>query len=128
MFKHNYTDTNLRLNELGRVYRDYVALLEHFDRVLPARVHRVIYENMIADPEAEVRGLLDYLGLPFEEQCLRFYETKRTIRTPSSEQVRRPISAEAVEHWRHFEPWLAPLVHSLGAVLADYPAVPEELR
>ena len=128
MFKHNYIETNLRLAELGRVYCDYVALMAHFDRVAPGRVHRVIYENVVANPEAEVRKLLDYLGLPFEERCLNFHETKRTVRTPSSEQVRRPISGEAVDHWRKFEPWLSPLVESLGPVLKEYPAVPETLR
>jgi tetratricopeptide (TPR) repeat protein len=127
MFKHNYDDTNLRLRELGHVYRDYVQLMAYFDRVLPGRIHRVIYEDMVADPETEIRRLLDYLGLPFEESCLRFYESKRAVRTPSSEQVRRPISGEAVDHWRHFEPWLAPLFESLGSVLVDYPRVPEEL-
>jgi hypothetical protein len=95
--------------------------------VLPGKIHRVIYEDMVADPDSEVRKLLDYLELPFEESCLRFYETKRTVRTPSSEQVRRPITKEAVDYWRHFEPWLGPLIRSLGSVLAAYPAVPEEL-
>ncbi len=128
IFKQNFNNTNLRLNELGRVYRDYVEAMAHYDRVLPGRIHRVIYEDLVANPEAEVRRLLDYLGLPFEERCLRFYETERTVRTPSSEQVRRPISGEAVEHWRHYEPWLGPLIRSLGSALAEYPAVPNELR
>ena len=66
--------------------------------------------------------------LPFDERCLRFYETDRTLLTPSSEQVRRPIGTEAVDHWRHFEPWLAPLADSLGAVLSCYPEVPPDLR
>ncbi len=127
IFKHNRIKNNLRLGELGHVYRDYVALMEHFDRVLPGRVHRLLYEAMVADPETEIRRLLDYLGLPFEEKCLRFYDTARTIRTPSSEQVRRPISAEGVDHWRHFEPWLAPLLKSLGPVLSEYPSVPGNL-
>jgi tetratricopeptide (TPR) repeat protein len=128
MFKHNYTGTNLRLAELGRVYREYVALMAHFDRVLPGRIHRVIYENLVADPEAEIRRLLDYLELPFEESCLRFHQSGRSVRSPSSEQVRRPISGEAVDHWRNFAPWLQPLLGSLGSVLAAYPEVPDELR
>jgi Flp pilus assembly protein TadD len=127
MFKHNYTGPNLRLAELGRVYREYVALMAHFDRVLPGRIHRVVYEEMIADPEREVRRLLNYLSLPFEQSCLRFYETERSVRSPSSEQVRRPISGEAVDHWRNFEPWLGPLKVSLGSVMTSYPHVPEEL-
>jgi hypothetical protein len=116
------------LSEFGQLYRFNVELMAHFDRVLPGRIHRVFYEGMVADPGAETRRLLDYLGLPFEEQCLRFYETARTIRTPSSEQVRRPITAESVDHWRNFEPWLGPLIESLGSVITAYPSVPEELR
>ncbi|MBV8800016.1 MAG: sulfotransferase [Alphaproteobacteria bacterium] len=127
MFKQNFSRSNLRLRELGFFYRHYVELMAHFDRVLPGRIHRVIYENMVADPEGETRRLLDYLELPFDERCLRFYETDRAVRTPSSEQVRRPISSEAVEHWRRFEPWLSPLLKSLGSVLTAYPAVPLEL-
>ena len=125
IFKQYYSRINLRLGELGRFYCDYVELMAHFDRVMPGTVHRVIYEEMVANPEAEVRRLLDYLGLPFEEGCLRFYETSRPILTPSSEQVRRPISSEAVDHWRNYEPWLAALIKSLGSVLTDYPAVPD---
>ncbi|HEY6578834.1 MAG TPA: sulfotransferase [Rhizomicrobium sp.] len=128
MFKHNYSDTNLRLSELGRVYREYVELMAHFDRVMPGRIHRVIYEEMVADPELQIRKMLDYVGLPFEERCLRFYETERTVRSPSSEQVRKPVSGDAVHHWRKFEPWLTPLIESLGSVLAAYPGVPDELR
>lgn len=118
----------LRITELGRSYREYVELMAHFDSVLPGKVHRVIYENMVADPETEVRRMFDYLGLPFEESTLRFYETKRTILTPSSEQVRRPITKEAVDYWRRFEPYLGPLMKSLGSVLTEYPEVPAELR
>ena len=125
IFKQYYSRINLRLNELGRFYCDYVELMAHFDRVMPGRVHRVIYEEMVSNPEAEVRRLLDHLGLPFEEACLRFYETERPVLTPSSEQVRRPISNEAVDHWRNYEKWLAPLIKSLGPVFTEYPAVPD---
>ncbi len=128
MFKHYSSKGRLRLSELGLFYRDYVALMAHFDVVLPGRVHRVIYEEMVADPEREVRRLLDYLGLPFEESCLRFYETERTVLTPSSEQVRRPISGEAVDYWKNYEPHLQPLIRSLGSVFDEYPRVPAELR
>ena len=98
--------------------------MAHIDRVLPERVHRVFYESMIEDTDAEVRRLLDYCELPFEEQCLRFYENERAVRTASSEQVRQPIFKEGMDHWRHFEPWLGPLKAALGAVLESYPAVP----
>jgi tetratricopeptide (TPR) repeat protein len=112
------------LIELGRYYRDYVELMDHFDQVLPGRVHRVIYERMVDDTESEIRRLLNYCGLSFEEGCLRFYENERAVRTASSEQVRQPIYREAVEHWRHFEPWLGPLKETLGPVLESYPDVP----
>lgn len=112
------------LEDIGRYYRDYVELMAHVDAVLPGRVHRVFYERMIDDTEAEVRRLLDYCGLPFEDACLRFYENQRAVRTASSEQVRQPIYREGVDHWRHFEPWLEPLKRALGPVLDAYPAVP----
>ena len=116
------------LTDVGRYYHDYVALMAHFDTVLPGRVHRVIYEQLVDDTEAEVRRLLDYCELPFEEGCLRFFENARPVRTASSEQVRRPIYREGVDQWRNYEPWLEPLQTALGAVLAAYPEVPAEFR
>jgi len=112
------------LDDLGRYYRDYVALMAHFDAVLPGRIHRVIYERMVEDTEGEVRRLLDYCGLPFESSCLRFFENARPVRTASSEQVRRPIYREGVDHWQHYGPWLVPLENALGTVLGSYPDVP----
>jgi tetratricopeptide (TPR) repeat protein len=112
------------LEDLGRYYRDYVELMAHFDAVLPGRVHRVIYEQMVEDTEGEVHRLLDYCGLPFDERCLRFYENERAVRTASSEQVRRPIYREGVDHWRNYEPWLGPLKSALGDVLDAYPQAP----
>ena len=113
------------LEDIGRYYRDYVTLMAHFDAVLPGRVHRVIYEHMVEDTEAEVRRLLEYCGLEFEEACLRFYESERAVRTASSEQVRSPIYRHAVDQWHHYEPWLEPLRRALGPVVEAYPAVPE---
>jgi len=112
------------LEDMGRYYRDYVALMAHFDRVLPGRIHRVIYEHMVDDTEGEVRRLLDHCGLPFEESCLRFFQNERPVRTASSEQVRRPIYREGVDHWRHYAPWLEPLEQALGPVLGCYPEPP----
>jgi len=112
------------LEEIGRYYRDYVELMAHFDAVLPGRVHRVIYETLVDDLEREVRRLLDYCGLPFDARCLKFFENDRAVRTASSEQVRRPIYRDAVEHWRNYEPWLDPLKQALGPVLAAYPNIP----
>jgi predicted Zn-dependent protease len=115
------------LADMGRYYRDYVELMAHFDAVLPGRVHRVIYEDLVEDTEREVRRLLEFCGLPFEPACLRFFENDRPVRTASSEQVRRPIYRDGVDQWRHFEPWLAPLKDALGPVLDAYPAVPTQL-
>jgi hypothetical protein len=123
-FKQHYArgqNFSYGLDDIGRYYRDYVDLMAHFDDVLPGRIHRVFYERMVADTEGEVRRLLDYLGLPFEAGCLRFYENDRPVRTASSEQVRRPIYTDGVDQWRHYEPWLDPLKAALGSVLEAYP-------
>jgi hypothetical protein len=90
--------------------------------VLPGRVHRVFYETLIEDAEGEIRRLLDRLGLPFDSACLRFHETARSVRTASSEQVRRPIFREGLDQWRRFAPWLGPLKSALGPVLARDPS------
>jgi len=107
--------------DLARFYRDYVELMAHYDAVLPGRIHRVYYERVVADLSREVHGLLEYCGLPFEDQCLRFYETRRGVQTASSEQVRQPIFAEGVDQWRHFEPWLGPMKEALGNLVERYP-------
>jgi tetratricopeptide (TPR) repeat protein len=112
------------LKDTGRYYRDYVELMDHFDQVIPGKVHRVFYENMIEDTEAEVRRFLAYCGLPFESACLRFYENDRPVRTPSAQQVRQPIYRDGVEQWRHYEAWLEPLKVALGDVLDSYPHTP----
>lgn len=105
------------LTDLGRYYRDYVDLLAHFDRAAPGMVHRVEYERMVTDTEAEVRRLLDYCNLPFEAGCLTFWQNDRAVRTASSEQVRQPIFASGVGHWQHFKPYLGPLFQALGSAL-----------
>ena len=112
------------LEDIGAFYAAYVELMAHFDAVLPGRVHRVIYEELVANPEGETRRLLEACGLPFEEACLRCYQNKPAVRTPRSEQVRRPINAAGLESWRSFEPWLGPLKRSLGPVLDAYPDAP----
>jgi len=112
------------LEDIGRYYCDYVQLMAHWDAALPGRIHRVLYESIIEDTETEVRRLLDYCGLPFEAQCLRFYENERAVRTASSQQVRQPIFRAGLDQWRHYEPWLQPLQAVLGPVLAQYPKMP----
>jgi len=112
------------LEDVGKYYADYVRLLAHVDSVLPGRVHRVIYERMVDDTEAEVRALLAHCGLEFEPACLEFHKTERAVRTPSSEQVRRPIYRDATDEWRAYEGHLDPLKAVLGSVLDAYPDAP----
>jgi hypothetical protein len=111
------------LAEIGRYWADYAELMDHFDQVLPGRVHRVHYEAMVAEPEAEIRKLLAYCGLDFERACLDFHRTERAVRTASSEQVRQPLYASAVDHWQHYAKWLQPLRVALGNRLDTYPYV-----
>jgi hypothetical protein len=92
----------------------YVSMMEHWKSVIPGRIHFVQYERLVEDTETEVRRVLEYCGLPFDENCLRFWETDRAVLTPSAEQVRRPIFRDAVEQWRNFEPWLGPLKDALA--------------
>ena len=108
------------LEDIGRYYKDYVELMDHWDHVLPERVLRVRYEDVVADTESQVRRVLNYCGLEFEDACLAFHETERAVRTASSEQVRQPIFSEGVEQWRQFEPFLGPLAQVLGPVLDHY--------
>ena len=105
------------LADLGAYYRDYAALMAHFDAVQPGRVHRVGHEALVDDPEGGIRRLLDLLGLPFDPACLAFHENERAVRTASSEQVRRPINREGIDAWRAYEPWLGPLKDALGPAL-----------
>jgi tetratricopeptide (TPR) repeat protein len=112
------------LADMGAYYRDYVRLMAHIDAVQPGCVHRVIHEALLDDPEAEVRAMLGYLGLPFEDACMAFHANARAVRTASSEQVRRPINRDGVDQWRPYDGWLAPLKAALGPVLGAYPAPP----
>jgi predicted Zn-dependent protease len=116
------------LGDIGRYYRDYVALMARYDAAAPGAVHRVIYEDMVDQTEVEVRRLLDYLGLPFEPGCLEFYNNDRAVRTASSEQVRQPIYRDAVEQWKSYAPYLGPLQDALGEVADAYPEVPLAMR
>ena len=95
------------LAHFGRHYADYVRLMAHFDAVAPGAVHRIIHDRLVADPEAEIRRLLDFVGVPFDAACLRFHETRRPVRTASAEQVRQPIRKNTVDEWRAFEAGLA---------------------
>ncbi|MDT8320965.1 MAG: sulfotransferase [Xanthomonadales bacterium] len=107
-------DFSYGLEAMGRYYRDYLRLMDHWDEVLPGFVLRVMHEDVVTNLETQVRRILDFCGLPFEEACLEFHRTQRSIRTPSSEQVRQPIYRSGLEQWRHYEPWLGPLKETLG--------------
>jgi tetratricopeptide (TPR) repeat protein len=109
------------LEEIARYYRSYVDLMAHWDEVLPGRILRVHYEHVVQDTEKQVRRILEFLGLPFEESCLDYYQTDRSIRTPSSEQVRQPIYKGGLDQWRNFEPYLGELESNLRAEIDEYP-------
>ncbi len=119
------SDFALRLADIGHDYANYVRLMNHFDRVLPGRIHRVIHERLIADPRGELLRLFEYLDIPFEDSCLRFYENPRAVATQSSEQVRKPLNRSGMAQWVPYVPWLGPLKSALGAVLDSYPDAPK---
>ena len=102
------------LDDIAHYYRRYIELMAFWDEALPGKVLRVQHEEVVEDLEGNVRRMLDFCGLPFEPQCLEFHKTERSVRTASSEQVRRPISREGLVAWRHYERWLAPLAQALG--------------
>ena len=110
------------LTDIARYYQDYAALMDHFDYVLPGRIHRVIHEHIVDDTETQVRAMLDYCGLDFDPACLKFFENDRAVRTASSEQVRRPISREGLDQWRRFEQRLDAAHSILAPIIAAYPA------
>ncbi len=109
------------IEEIAGYYKSYVGLMAHWDKVLPGKVLRVHYEHVVRDADSEVRRILDFLGLPFEDSCLDFHQTDRSIRTPSSEQVRQPIYTGALEQWRNFEPFLDVLKTNLATEIDSYP-------
>jgi tetratricopeptide (TPR) repeat protein len=115
-FKHLFADGaqySYSLTDLAGCYRAYDGAMSHFNVSMPNRVHRVVYETLVTDTETEIRRLLAYCGLRFEPACLRFWETRRVIATPSVERVRQPIFATSVDQWRNYTPWLAPLHKAL---------------
>lgn len=113
--EHTYSMTNM-----GLYYADYVRLLRLMDSVQPGKIHRLIYDRLVEDVEGEVRQLLDYLGIQFDEACLNFHANERSVRTISAEQVRRPINRKGLDQWRPYEQWLGPLKEGLGTALEDW--------
>ena len=110
------------VEDIARYFRTYLELMRHWDQALPGRVLRVQYEDVIADLEGSVRRILAYCRLPFEPACVAFHETRRSVRTPSSEQVRQPIFRDGLDKWERYEPWLGPLKDALGDALTRYRA------
>jgi hypothetical protein len=110
---------------MGRYYAAYVALMAHLDTVMPDPALLIVHERLIDDPEAEIRRLLDHLGLAFDPACLRFHENDRAVRTASSEQVRRPINRLGLDQWRPYAAWLDPLKSALGPALEDWQRQPD---
>ncbi|MBV8682666.1 MAG: sulfotransferase [Caulobacteraceae bacterium] len=108
------------VEDIARYYRTYLDLMDHWDEVLPGRILRVFHEDVIDDLEGSVRRLLDHCGLDFEPRCVEFHRTERSVRTPSSEQVRQPIFRDGLDQWTKYEPWLTPLKEALGKALIDY--------
>ena len=105
--------------EIGNYYKQYIRLMQHWDEVLPDFVLRVQHEDVVEDLDAEVRRLLDFCELPFEEACLNFHKTERSVRTPSAEQVRQPIYRSGLDQWRNYESYLDPLKEALGEELLE---------
>ena len=118
---HEGQEFSYGLEEVGTYYKDYIELMDHWDKVLPGKVLRVQYEDVVADLDTQVRRILDYCGLEFEDSCISFHETERSVRTPSSEQVRQPIYQSGLEQWKNFDANLEPLKTALGPVLKRYP-------
>lgn len=108
------------VDHIARHYRTYLDLMRHWDDVLPGKVLRLQYEDVVEDLEGGVRRMLEHCRLSFEPTCLAFHETRRSVRTPSSEQVRQPLGREGLAQWRRYEPWLAPLRDALGDALTGY--------
>jgi len=107
------------LTELGRFYRLYSDLMAHWQRLLPGFIHDLEYESLIAEPESEIRRLLDFCGLPWEPECIAFHEHRRVVKTASATQVRQPLYSSGVDRWRHYQAFLGPLREALGLIEAD---------
>ncbi|MGE4307107.1 MAG: sulfotransferase [Novosphingobium sp.] len=120
LFGTNNQEFAYGIDEIAGYYRCYLDLMRHWDAVLPGRVLRVGYEDVVSDLAGAARAMLDHIGLPFEAGCLAFHENARSVRTPSAEQVRQPISRNGLNQWAHYARWLGPLRDSLGDALTAY--------
>ncbi|MDE2295068.1 MAG: sulfotransferase [Gammaproteobacteria bacterium] len=116
----NGQEFSYSIDDIARYYRTYLELMRHWDAVLPGKVLRVLHEEVVEDLEGSARRILDFCELPFETACLEFYRSGRSVRTPSAEQVRRPIYRDGLNQWKHYEPWLDALRDALGDALTRY--------
>lgn len=107
------------LDDIAQCYIDYVRLMTHLESIRPGLVHHVAYSQLIADAENELRSVLTYLDLPWDSKMLDFHKLDRVVRTPSSEQVRRPLNRDGVDVWKPYAEWLAPLRSALGALASN---------
>ena len=112
------------LATIGRYYRDYLRMMNHFELADPGAIYRIVNEQLIDDFEPQVRALLDHVGVMFDPACLTFHTNTRAVRTPSAEQVRRPINRDGDDQWRSVEPMLGPLKQALGPALTGWNAAP----
>ncbi|WP_395622460.1 sulfotransferase family protein [Sphingomonas daechungensis] len=122
-FKQNYATGvtfSYSLRAIGEFYFNYWRFMRHFETVQPGAIHHVLNERLIEEPEPEVRRMLDYIGVPFDPACMEFHSNRRAVRTPSAEQVRRPINRDGVDVWRNYEPWLGELKDALGPALENW--------
>jgi hypothetical protein len=101
------------LEEAGSYYNSYIKLMNHWDEVLPGKVLRVNNEDVVEDLEGQVSRMLEFIGIPFEEECISFYKTDRSVRTASSEQVRKPVNKDGMERWKPYAKYLKPLLNVL---------------
>jgi tetratricopeptide (TPR) repeat protein len=108
------------IEDIARYYKSYLELMRHWDAVLPGRILRVWYEDIVEDLAGNVERVLKFCGLEFEPACVEFYKVSRSIHTASSEQVRQPIFREALFQWRNYEPYLGPLKDALGNAIINH--------
>jgi hypothetical protein len=107
------------LEDIGHYYRGYIDLMDHWHKVLPGEILTVQHSQVVDNLEVEVRRILDFCNLPFEQSCVEFHKTERSIRTPSSEQVRQPIFRDSIDAWKNYNEWLDPLKESLGSDIRE---------
>ena len=98
---------------LGNYYNTYIDLMDHWNKVLPNQILSINYEDVVNNFEDSVRDILEYCEIPFEKECLEFYKSKRSVKTPSAEQVRQPIYTSGMDYWKNYEPYLDDLKNNL---------------